>query len=83
MVRLVVHPQLCMVFPATVHISGHDKLAQGIYVDLKRRAYDLNSFSDAELGSISRKIAESKTFMQNVEKQAAYFERRTIDLNEI
>ena len=48
MVRLVVHPQLCMVFPATVHISGHDKLAQGIDVDLKRPAYDLNSFSPGE-----------------------------------
>ena len=60
-----------------------EELMQRIKVDLRTRANDLNSFSADELGSIPRKISESQTIMQNVEKQAAYLERRTIDLNEI
>jgi len=60
-----------------------EELVQRIDSDLKTRAYELNSFSAAELGSIPRKIAESQAIMQNVEKQATYLERRTIDLNEI
>ena len=60
-----------------------DELVQRIEVDLKQRANELNSFSTTELGNIPRKIGESQTIMQNVEKQAAYLERRTVDLNEI
>jgi len=60
-----------------------DDLMQRIKVDLRSRTNELNSFSTDELGSIPRKIAESQTTMQNVEKQASYLESRTIDLDKI
>ena len=60
-----------------------DEMINRIKQDLKQRANDLNSFSAEELGAIPRKISESKMILQNVEKQAAYLERRTVDLNQI
>ena len=60
-----------------------DEMINRINQNLKQRANDLNSFSAEELGAIPRKISESKIILQNVEKQAAYLERRTVDLNQI
>ena len=60
-----------------------EQMINRIKQDLKERANDLNSFSAEELGAIPRKISESKMILQNVEKQAAYLERRTVDLNQI
>ena len=54
-----------------------------IQQQLRTRANDLNSFSAAELGAIPRRISETAVTMQNVEKQATYLERRTVDLNKI
>ena len=60
-----------------------DLMIERIKTDLKTRANDLRSFSASELGAIPRKISESQVVMQNVEKQATYLERRTVDLNNI
>ena len=47
------------------------------------RANELNSFSPEKLSHIPRQIAESQQVLQSVEKQAAYLERRSLDLVEI
>ena len=66
----------------TAEENGNNMIAR-IKKDLRARADDLNSFSAEELGAIPRKISESQAILQNVEKQATYLERRTVDLNMI
>ena len=60
-----------------------DSLLLRLDSDLQRRANDLNSFSAAELGSIPRKISQSQSTLQKVEKQAAYLDVRSTALNSI
>ena len=51
-----------------------------IKTELWARANELNSFSSEKLSHIPHQIAESQQMLQTVDKQAAYLERRSLDL---
>ena len=51
-----------------------------IKTELWARANELNSFSSEKLSHIPHQIAETQQMLQTVDKQAAYLERRSLDL---